>query len=114
MNTEKSIIKVAESNNLPIVKEDEFKGYSIEELRYKRAMITLKKEFCKAKILHEVEQIKEHSIFGGTRTGKFTQTGAVITKLLSGLNYLDYAMVGMSLFSTGKKVFSLLRGGRKK
>ncbi len=114
MNTEKSIVKVTETDNLPIVKEDEFKGYSIEELRYKRAMITLKKEFHKAKILHELDQIKEHSIFGGTRGGKLTKTGTVVTKLLSGLNYLDYAMVGLSLFNTGKKVFSMFRGGHKK
>ena len=114
MNTEKSIVKVSETNITPDVKEEEFKGYSIDELRYQRAMIALKKEFCKVKILQEFDQIKEHSVFGGSRNGKLTKTGAVVTKLLSGLNYLDYAMVGMSLFNSGKKVFSLFRGGRKK
>ena len=40
-------------NNLPAEAGDAvapFKGYTMEELRYQRAMMALRKEFCKTKI----------------------------------------------------------------
>lgn len=88
----------------------DFKGYNLEQLRYQRAVIALRKEFCKAKVMHEFTKIRERSIFGGERKGsKITKIGGLTTKLLSGLNYLDYAMIGMSLFGTGKKIYKFFK-----
>lgn len=93
--------------------KSEFKGYSMEELRYQRAMLLLQKEFCKSKILREINQLKERSIFSRfNKESKTTRWGSLTTKLLSGLNYLDYAMVGASLFGTGKKIYKFFKRKR--
>ncbi len=90
--------------------KDEFKGYSMEELHYQRAMIALRKEFCKAKIVQEVDRIRKKSFLGGSKgNSKVSKIGTITKKLLSGLNYLDYALVGLSLFGTGKKIFKFFR-----
>lgn len=90
----------------------DFKGYTIEELRYHRALVALQKEFCKSRVIHNVDKIKNHSIIGKGDKGisKMSRFGAVAGKLFSGLNYLDYAMIGMSVFGQGRKIYKFLKG----
>ena len=38
--------------------EAPFKGYTMEELRYQRAMMALRKEFCKTKVMQSVETLR--------------------------------------------------------
>lgn len=91
-----------------------FKGYTLEELRYQRALVLLQKEFCKSRIMRHVNNLQKSnplspSSAAGSLPGK---VGAVASKLLAGLNYLDYAMIGFSLFGAVRKVFSIFK--RKK
>lgn len=100
------------TENLPATTDQkkEFKGYSMEELRYQRAMLLLRKEFCKSKMIHDLNNIKEHSILGGKKgDSKIMRVGSLTSKLLSGLNYLDYAMLGASIFGTGKKIYNFFK-----
>lgn len=95
--------------------EPTFKGYTIEELRYQRALVTLQKEFCKSKLERNINTLKKTNPLSPTTAasslpGKF---GVVATKLLSGLNYLDYAMLGFSLFGSAKKVYSFFHRKKK-
>lgn len=107
----KEIVKTTSTPIEP--KEDrhvEFKGYTLDELRYQRAVITLKKEFCQSKLIRNVDSLKRTNLLSSTREsssapGKF---GFIASKLLSGLNYIDYAMLGFSLFSSARKVYSFL------
>lgn len=93
-----------------------FKGYTLEEIRYQRALVTLQKEFCKTKLNRNLQNIQKANPFSsaasasGSLPGKF---GMVAGKLLTGLNYIDYAMIGFSLFGTARKVFSFFRRKRK-
>ena len=41
------------------MKTDEWKGYSFEELRYQRALVTIKCEIEKEKLLATVNQLKQ-------------------------------------------------------
>lgn len=89
----------------------DFKGYTLEELRYQRAMVLLRRDFCKARILNQLDRLR-----GGGRDkeekalkSRFSRMGGVLTKVMSGLNYVDYALMGMSLFGTGKKVYKFFR-----
>lgn len=82
----------------------EFKGYSIEELRYQRALVALRKDFCKSRMIHNVDKLRRHGLFG-RGSSKIANVGGVASKIISGLGYVDYLMIGMSLFGTGKKIF---------
>ncbi len=92
-----------------------FKGYTMEELRYQRALVAMKKEFCKESLLEGVAAIQNHSLFGKKPDGvlaRNSRLGGIAGKLMSGLNYVDYAVMGMSIFNSAKKVLGLFR--RKK
>lgn len=92
-----------------------FKGYTLEELRYQRALVILKKDFCQSKLQRNIDEIKKSNPLlspaqsASSLPGKF---GFVASKVLSGLNYLDYAMLGFSVFSSLRKVYSFFK--RKK
>lgn len=89
----------------------EAKGLTISEIRYQRALIALQKEFCKEKIGHSVRNLKNTSPFSKNYDSKTSgnRVGALASKLLHGLNYLDYAVIGFSVFSNVRKITSLFR-----
>ena len=113
---DKDISKAAEKSKAAITDKKAFKGYTIEELRYQRALVALQKEFCKSKVLHKVEKIKHRKLFGddsSSKGSKFFKMGSMASKIFTGLNYLDYAMIGMSLFGSGKKIYKFIKGKKK-
>lgn len=95
--------------------ENNFKGYTLEEIRYQRALVALQKEFCKTKVMRNLHNLQKANPLtsaassANTLPGKF---GAVAGKLLTGFNYLDYVMIGFSVFGSLRKVFKFFR--RKK
>ena len=93
------------------VTEKRFKGYSIEEIRYQRALVDLQREFCKSKMLHNVNGMKKRGFWGTVSGGgsKVSRVGGIATKLLTGLSYIDYAMLGMSLFGSGRKIYKFFK-----
>lgn len=106
---------MSENKNTPAtaVKDEKFKGYSIEELRYQRALLALRKEFCKSKVLNSIDKIKNPYRSSGESgkgfLGKAGKVAGIAGKILSNLNIIDYAMVGASLFGSGKKIYKLIR-----
>lgn len=92
-------------------KVEKFKGYTLDELRYQRALIALRKEFSKENTLHNARRIsKFNPLKGGSGMGR---AGQIATKLLSGMNYIDYALLGFSAFSTIRKFTSFFRRKKK-
>lgn len=105
---DKEIIQSTEvAENIIEKPQKKFKGYTMDELRYQRAMTALQKEFAKQRISHRVRNLRNYSIFGKNSSSKMTKIGNVATKLISGASYIDYAMIGYSLFNSGKKIFSI-------
>ena len=104
----------------------EFKGYTMEELRYQKALALLRKEFCKSNVLHSVESLK-HPLKGTSPkalamgavtkkekgTSMLSRVGSVgkvvATSLLRGMKPLDYVMVGISLIGPARKIFRMFR-----
>ena len=110
------------AKNQPTAKEitqpkSSFKGYSLEEIRYQRALVALQKEFCKTKITRSLSNLQKNNPLSPNASpaaglpGKF---GAITGKFLKGLNYLDYAMIGFSVFGSVRKVMSFFRSKKKK
>lgn len=91
-----------------------FKGYSLADIRYYRALTTLQREFCKQKIVADMHRIQKINPLTGGTPSKRNQSGfgAMAGKILSGLSYMDYILLGFRSFSTIRRVFSLFR--RKK
>lgn len=93
-----------------------FKGYTLDELRYQRALVMLRREFAKQKVNHKLRTIRKTNAFTGTASGSkssgLVRAGSIASRILSGMNYLDYAMIGISAFGTVRKIASFF--GRKK
>ncbi len=92
----------------------EFNGYTLQELRYQRALASLKKEFAKEKALASLNAMKEKTAIGrlSGKVSTLGKTGGLLPKVLSSLNYADYAMLGFSVFGTVRKVWKFFK--RKK
>jgi len=97
-----------------------FKGYTIDEIRYQRAMLGVRKEFCKAKVMESVSNLKpggrrrEHGILKATRKPPLLRmAGGVASKFLGNLNAIDYVLMGISAIGTVRKGIRLLKGKKK-
>lgn len=111
MNEIDKYSKVAESVTQP---DSDFKGYTLDELRYQRAFVALQKEFCKAKLLRSVGSFSKMNPFARKgpsleAAGKF---GPVLSKVMKGFGYLDYVMIGFSVFNSVRKFTSFFRRKR--
>ncbi len=92
----------------------EFEGYTLDEIRHRRALIAVKKEFAKARIIEETELLKERNPFAPDGSLKAaSRLGALPMKIVKGLNYTDYIMLGISVFGTARKFFSMFRRKKK-
>ncbi len=88
-----------------------FHGYTLEELRYQRALVSLKKDFAQTKLFRSIETLqKTNPLSSENKAASLPgKVGFVASKLFSGLNYLDYAMMGFSLFSSARKIYGFFR-----
>lgn len=95
----------------------DFKGYSLEELRYQRALVMLRREFAKQKMHNRIRHIQKTNVFTGTPSGTkasgLVRAGSIASKILTGLNYMDYILIGYSAFGTIRKVASFFSRRRK-
>lgn len=102
--------KVKAASPIPDAGEEDFKGYTLDELRYQRALLLLKKEFLKEKALKETKVIKDHiPVLNGKSPLNSISPSGLVGRVMKGLNYADYLMLGFALFNSGKKIFSLFR-----
>ena len=107
-------MKELTSANVPetIAKDiTKFKGYALEDIRYQRALVALRKEFCKTRVIHATKRLSRHNPLNpqSSKASTIGKVGSIAGKLLGGLSYLDYALVGFSPFNSGRKVFSLFK-----
>lgn len=87
-----------------------FEGFTLDEIRHHLALIAVRKEFAKAKVFEKVDSVKEHNPFApGSKLKAASRLGTLPMKLMKGLNYTDYILLGISTFGTLKKAFSFFR-----
>jgi len=105
------IVKTSDKSETSLIAREDFKGYTLEELRYQRALVALQKEFCKSKVMHKFNRIRNRgtdSDENGNQS-KLSKIGSIASKIFMGLNYLDYITIGLSLFGSGRKIFKFFR-----
>lgn len=87
-----------------------FEGYTIEEIRFQRALVAMEAEFSKTKFLKSWSHLQESNPLSPNAKGTFTgKAGSLALKLFNGLNYLDYIMIGLSVFTGARKFISFFR-----
>ena len=95
--------------------DEKFEGFTLEEIRYQRALVAMQSDFCKAKITKSLANLQKSNPLSPTAAADSIpgKVGAIALKLLKGLNYIDYAVLGFSLFSSARKVFSFFHKKKK-
>ncbi len=93
-------------SNLNINNETEgWQGFSLEELRYRRALNHVRIEVEKERIMSKTSQMY-------TRSAAMTSsTGNLFKKLSTGFSVLDYALLA---FQAGKQIHKIYRFFHKK
>ncbi len=103
------IKKAAEAAD-EVTEKPKFKGYTLDDLRYRRAVVALQKEFAREKIMEDLDRIRHwNPLAPDNKGGKLSKAGNLARKLIGGLNYLDYAMIGFSLFSSARKMIGFFK-----
>lgn len=99
----------------PGKKEKAFKGYNLEQLRYQRAVVALKKEFAKEKMKEGLSSLKGNLPFQKKKksSNAVPVAKSFLSKVVGGLSYVDYVIMGFSVINTGKKIFSFFRKKKK-
>lgn len=88
----------------------EFKGYTMEELRYQRALLMVKKEIMKERALEQTERIKKDiPVVNGKMPLAKGSGGGLLSKMMKGLDLADYLLLGFQVVRIGKKVGSIFR-----
>ena len=98
----------------PVEESPTFNGFTLDEIRHNRALIAVRKEFAKAKVMQQVDALKDRNPFapdGSLKAG--ARLGTIPMKIMRGLNYTDYIMMGISVIGTMRKVFSLFKKKKK-
>ncbi|MDE6811997.1 MAG: hypothetical protein K2J15_06560 [Muribaculaceae bacterium] len=107
------------NNKLPDVPSDlatpdpkPVKGLTISEIRYQRALVALQREFCKEKVNGGVKKLTHFNPLGSkskTSNSFGSKAGAIAQKLIGGMNYFDYAIIGFTAFSNVRKLFKIFK-----
>ena len=98
----------------PIEDPLQFDGFTLDEIRHHRALIAVRKEFAKAKILEQVDTLKDRNPFAPDGSLKAaSRLGSLPMKIMRGLNYTDYIMMGLSVVGSVRKVFSFFKKKKK-
>ncbi|MGN0236736.1 MAG: hypothetical protein ACI4AK_01395 [Lepagella sp.] len=91
-----------------------FEGYTIEELRYQRAMLAIRKEFAKEKLLESVKGLnpahrssRDKALSG---EGKYSLLSKLAGNALRGLKAFDYVVLGLSAIGVIRKGYRLIKG----
>ena len=97
-----------------VTSENSFKGYTIEEIKFQRALTAMEADFCKTKFYKHLNNLQKANPLSPSSNSSLTgKVGSIGLKLLNGLNYVDYALLGFSLFSGARKVLGFFRKGKK-
>lgn len=109
--------------------KQEFKGYTMNDLRYQKALALMRKEFCKSNLQHAISEMRHPARSIAPRkkaakglpglaakmvsspalknAGSISKTVAM--SMLRGMKPLDYVMLGVSLIGPARKIVKLLR-----
>lgn len=96
------------SHDLPAcspIQTDDFKGYTLDDLRYRRAYLAARCDLQKERLMHH---------FSSLKSGTTTSAVNVVRKATSAIPAFNYAMLAWNIGSRAWKILGKLRGRKKK
>ena len=105
-----SNVEIKQNQEKMVVSDQPFEGYTLEELRYQRALIALKADFCKERLKTSVGEITQNGPLSRftrkNKTSSLLKGSGIVGKLAKSLDVLDYAVLGFTMFKTVKSLIS--------
>lgn len=89
------------------IETTKFKGYTIEELRYQKVLTLVRMEYVKEKIDSEFQGVKTR-LNPSNKSGKWSIM-SLTGKAAKALSFIDYITIGLSLYKSAHKIFSLFK-----
>lgn len=100
--------KKSTSPIVPPHRRENFRGYTIGELRQQRLLTQIRMELLKEKLLNDTTSLRKTAIMPkGTGLFSLADTGL---KLMS---YADFFGIGFALFRSGRKLVNFFRKNKK-
>lgn len=95
----------------PLEQHDEnWRGYTLDELRYRRAYVKVKLELEKDALFHKSGDMVKN----GKMLPASTMSRNIFGKVMGALNYFDYAFLAYKVGSRLLKITRTLRGSGRK
>lgn len=108
-------IKEKEGIARNIMTTSEFKGYTIEEIRFQRAMVAMQADFCKNKFFKGWTNVQRMNPLSPSSDSSLpAKAGSIALKMVRGLNYIDYILLGFSVFNGLRKFTSFFHKVKRK
>lgn len=99
--------KKTSTSLLPPHRRENFRGYTIGELRQQRLLTQVRMELLKEKLVNDTMALKSTSLLPqGKKSSSLISLAGAGLKLFS---YADLFGLGFALFRSGKRIFSLFR-----
>lgn len=95
-----------------VVVVDDFKGYSLKDLKYQRAITALRKQYAKEQVQQHLNNLKPENLISKV-SGPSSGIAQISTQVLSGMSFMDYVNFGMTAFRTGKKIVGFFKKKKK-
>lgn len=94
---------------------EKFSGYTMEDLRYQRALVALKREYSKESVMLGMNKLYKRGVnpLSDKNGSSLMKASGVAGKIISGLNYVDYILLGISAFTTLRKITGFFTRGKK-
>jgi hypothetical protein len=90
--------------------QEHFKGYTIEELRFRRAVVAIKREYVKDKLNSEWARFRGVGVGPNVVDGKKKPfTGGLVANVMKMFSYADYIALGLTIFKGTRKIASLFK-----
>lgn len=83
---------------------ENWNGYTLDELRYQRALTSARLEIEKEKLMQGINSMR-------SGLPSFSSGNSILAKIAGSLNYIDYAVLAFRLFKTVSKA---VRGFRRR
>ena len=110
----KSLLKSEKGSNDLAAPGSSFKGYTLEEIRFQRAMIAMRADFSKTRFLKNWKNLQATNPLNPSSSSSLpVKAGSLALKMVKGLNYMDYVLLGFSVISGARKIYSFFRKTKK-
>lgn len=90
-------------------KKENFRGYTISELRHQRILTQVRMEFIKEKLVNDARTLTSMKFMTGDGNSKVSNMMMLASRGLRLFSYADLIALGVALFRGGRRVYSIFK-----